>query len=111
MMWSWNIFVQKNVHHNVLKNTNIFKKIFLIFMKFRISTKYYDSIWLNRFVTHVKSLMIIISQMIFFKVMIISMWLNKILRNNHFQMKMTKNVMWAIFLILISNVVCLTNSN
>ncbi len=34
----------KHVHHNVLKNENIFKKRFLIFMKFGISVKNYESI-------------------------------------------------------------------
>jgi hypothetical protein len=41
---------QENIGHNVLKNANIYNKWlkwFLIFMKFVISTKHYDSIWLE----------------------------------------------------------------
>jgi hypothetical protein len=52
--------------HNVLKNANIFKKWlkwFLFFMKFVIFTKHCDSIWLNKFVSHVKSLIMIVLQM------------------------------------------------
>jgi hypothetical protein len=41
---------QKYIHHNVLKNENIFKKwlkLFLVFMKCVISIKNCDSIWLE----------------------------------------------------------------
>jgi len=43
-------FVPKKWCHNVLKNANIFKKWlkwFLVFMKFVISIKHCDSIWLE----------------------------------------------------------------
>ncbi len=41
---------QKNIHHNILKNENILKKWlkwFLVFMKFVVSIKHCDSIWLE----------------------------------------------------------------
>jgi len=65
--------------HYIFKNENIFKislKWFLIFMKFIVSIKHYDSICLEYFVSHVKSLIIIILWMSFFNAIYnnLSMW-------------------------------------
>jgi hypothetical protein len=68
---------KKNICHNVLKTTNIFNKwlkSFLIFMKIVVSIKHVILYYWNKFVNCVKILIIIISQMGFFKVMTISMW-------------------------------------
>jgi hypothetical protein len=47
----------------------------------------YDS---NMFMGHVKGLIFLLSQMVFFKVITISMWSIKNLTNNHFQMEYDK---------------------
>jgi hypothetical protein len=50
MMWCESIFVPKNIFHSILKNVNILKKVlkwFLVFMKFVVSIKHCDSIWLE----------------------------------------------------------------
>jgi Na+/citrate or Na+/malate symporter len=57
----------KKGSHNIWKNENIFKislKWFLIYI-FIVFIKHYDSIWLEYFVSHVKSLIIIILWMSF----------------------------------------------
>jgi hypothetical protein len=41
---------QKHIRHNILKNTNIFKKwlkSLLVFMKYVVFIKHFDSIWLE----------------------------------------------------------------
>jgi hypothetical protein len=51
ILWGSKIYLwQKNVRHYVLKNANIHKKWlkwYLVFMKFVVSTKHCDSIWLG----------------------------------------------------------------
>ncbi len=56
VMWCYVIFVHIYIYiyiyiyHNILKNENILKKglkWFVVFMKFVIFTKHYDSIWLD----------------------------------------------------------------
>jgi hypothetical protein len=58
---------------------------FLVFIKHVVIP--YDC---NRFVSHVKNLITIISQMDFFIAMTINMWYIKILTKNHFQMEDNK---------------------
>jgi hypothetical protein len=54
MMWCQNIFAQKNVRHKILNNKNTY-------------IQYVIPCGWNRFLSHLKSLIIIISQMGFFK--------------------------------------------
>jgi hypothetical protein len=60
----------------------------------------------NKFVNQVKSLIIIISQMGFFKMMTISMWQIKILTSNHFQMEDNKKCDVGHFLIPFKTFIC-----
>jgi hypothetical protein len=105
------LYLHKKKCHNMLKNENIFKislKCFLIFMKFIVCIKHYDSIWLEYFVSHVKSLIIIILKMSFFRAIYnnLSMW-KKII----FKGKERRNMKWAILQIFISNGFWFQNSN
>jgi hypothetical protein len=89
------IYTKKS--HKIPNNENMFKislKWFLIFIKFIVFIKHYDSIWLEYFVSHVKSLIIIILWKSFFRAIYnnLNMWKTFI-----FKWKKRRNVRWTIF--------------
>jgi hypothetical protein len=80
---------QNNIHHIVLKNENILKwlKWFLFLWNLKYLLIIVISYDYNKFVNHVKSLIIIISQIGVFQGDDHKYVVNNILTNNHFQME------------------------